>query len=144
MIRQPLQAIKSMTVTATTSSSSTFIAPNNDYSSLIGKLSVTTLSGGTSPTLDVYIQTTDDGGTTWFDAAHFTQATGATSNPVWHIVPNASGTQGIGVVGDATIAANGAGVPLLSRSIKVKYVYAGSPTDSNWSLTIYAHNQDRA
>ncbi len=144
MIRQPLQAIQTLTVTATTSSSTSFIAPNNDYFSLVGKLSVTTLSGGTSPTLDVYVQTTDDGGTTWFDVAHFTQATGATANPLWHILPNSqAGSAGVGAVGDKTISANAAGVPILSRNIKISYVYAGSPSAANWTLTLYAHNQDK-
>lgn len=142
MIRQPLQAINTFSTTSTTSSSSTFIAPNNDYLSLVGKLTVTTLSGGTSPTLDVYYQTTDDGGTTWYDVAHLTQATGATTSPIWTTVNSGSQTTAVhGAVGDATVTAGNVGIPLLSRNIRIKYVYAGSPTAANWTLVTNAHNQ---
>lgn len=40
---------------------------------------VVSARSGTNPTLDVVIQTSLDGGTTWFDLITFTQATAATS-----------------------------------------------------------------
>lgn len=48
---------------------------------------VATLAGATGGTLDVYLQTSFDGGTTWYDMAHFPQlAAGAASSVrVWHL-----------------------------------------------------------
>jgi hypothetical protein len=43
-------------------------------------LLVVTNVTGTSPTLDAYIQFSNDGGTTWFDFLHFTQISPA---PTW-------------------------------------------------------------
>ncbi|HEX8091835.1 MAG TPA: hypothetical protein VF762_23480 [Blastocatellia bacterium] len=61
-----------------TATSSTFTVGNVD--NLVGYESVTAASG-TTPTLDVKVQDTPDGGTLWFDIAGMThtQATGATT-----------------------------------------------------------------
>jgi len=40
-----------------------------------GLLIVASLTGATGGALDVYLQVTDDGGTTWWDYAHFAQKT---------------------------------------------------------------------
>lgn len=49
--------------------------------SIIGSLNVTA-AAGTSPTLDLTLETTADGGTTWYTAASFPQQTGTTATPV--------------------------------------------------------------
>lgn len=48
---------------------------------------VATLQGATGGALDVYLQTSFDGGTTWLDYAHFPQlaAAAASSIRVWHV-----------------------------------------------------------
>jgi hypothetical protein len=48
---------------------------------------VATLQGATGGALDVYLQTSFDGGTTWVDFAHFAQlaAAAAASTKVWHV-----------------------------------------------------------
>lgn len=48
---------------------------------------VATILGATGGTLDVYVQTSFDGGTTWLDFAHFPQlaAAAASTIRVWHV-----------------------------------------------------------
>jgi hypothetical protein len=48
---------------------------------------VATIQGGTGGVLDVYLQTSFDGGTTWLDYAHFPQlaAGAAATTRVWHV-----------------------------------------------------------
>lgn len=71
---------------------------------------VATIRGGTGGTLDVYLQTSHDGGTTWHDYAHFPQLAdgAAVSTRVWHVTRATS-------VG--TLTAIGAGTsPLLAAN----------------------------
>ena len=46
------------------------------HTPVVAKLAVTGTISGTSPTLDVKIQGTDDGGTNWVDIKSFPQVTG--------------------------------------------------------------------
>lgn len=48
---------------------------------------VAALTGATGGTLDVYLQTSYDGGTTWYDFAHFAQVTAAAAvvYKTWHV-----------------------------------------------------------
>jgi hypothetical protein len=57
----------------TTSNSGAFDAPQADAYAWI--LETTGASGGTSPTLDVALQITPDGGTTWWSVAKWAQVT---------------------------------------------------------------------
>src|SRR5579859_587478 len=87
-------------------------------------LDVTTAETGVG-TLDVYLQTSHDGGTTWTDFAHFTQVTTAAVRRVagWSVssANNAAGADT--TTGDAVLAAgkiiNG---PIVSAQVRVKYV----------------------
>jgi hypothetical protein len=74
-IQQPFPSA-ARTATAT---SSVYTVRDVDW--LVAYLTVTA-SSGTSPTLDVKVQDTSDGGTTWFDVtgAVFTQVTGSSSS----------------------------------------------------------------
>lgn len=44
---------------------------------------VAELVGATGGTLDVYVQTSHDGGQTWYDSVHFTQLTASGSAAIW-------------------------------------------------------------
>ena len=145
MLREKVQTYVSKNITATSSGNTTVVIPVNDFDSFIAKLVVTTLSG-TSPTLDVYIQTTDDGGTTWFDAAHFTQYSAASTNPNWMTI-HVEGGDGVistlgGEIGDATIAASKTGVPLMDKLVRIKYVYGGTVGVANWTLSFKFPHED--
>ena len=145
MLRVPTQTAKSLNITATTSGNSVNTLPNNDLHALVGKLTITTLSG-TSPTLDVYIQTTDDGGTTYYDVAHFAQQTGAVTNAnaLWVTIPVDMGDgKYVGAAADASINASTVnGLPLLSSTYRVKYVYGGTVGTANWTLTLYQSTEE--
>lgn len=88
----------------TTANSSTFSLPMADSYSFI--LAVTT-PGGTTETLDVAIQTSPDGGTTFYDWWRFTQVTTAAVTHCLTVQP----WQGVGEAGSIaviTAAATGA------------------------------------
>ena len=138
MLRIPLTTLNTVTVaSATADSTSTIVIPTNDWDGLLFKLLVTDISGGTSPTLDVYVQTTLDGGSNWLDVCHFTQITATTSNPVFIQVPQDRNAV-IGAVGDATIGSGALGVPVLSKSMRIKYVLGGSPSSVSFTVAVIA------
>jgi hypothetical protein len=75
---------KIVTITATSPSAA---SPNAPSTGIVGGLSgfdaltiIGSLQGGTGGTLDVYLQTSYDGGTTWYDYAHWPQL--ADSDPL--------------------------------------------------------------
>ena len=99
---------------------------------------VAELVGATGGTLDVYLQTSDDGGTTWYDWAHFPQlAAGASAIKYAFSVPSA-GELGITTIGSGTspaLAANTVvGGPWGDR-IRALYV-AGASTSAGAAVVI--------
>lgn len=80
---------------------------------------------------DVYLDISPDGGTTWLNAAHFTQALGdgtdaASEAAVFY--PSASGTSAITVTGNAN---SGAVRPyLVGNQIRGRYIIVASGTDN--------------
>lgn len=55
---------------------------------------IATLQGATGGVLDVYLQTSFDGGTTWHDFAHFPQlaAAAASTTKIWHVARESTQT----------------------------------------------------
>ena len=101
------------TMTGTSPSSATTTAGTSYAAGLDACDSLTiigSLVGATGGTLDVYVQTSYDGGTTWFDFAHFTQlsAGAAAVKYAWH-VSRASERTTITTIGSATTPALAAG-----------------------------------
>jgi hypothetical protein len=90
------------------------------------------VSASSSPTtLDVYLQTSTDSGTTWYDFGHFTQV-GAVSTSIqalqWSRRANdATNATAVIVTRDAALAAakviNG---PIVDSAFRVKWVIAGT------------------
>src|SRR3990167_10103025 len=92
MLRLPLTTI--MTHTAGSSSGSVVAnLPTNDFTGLVAKLTAVsffgTAAGETAGGLDLYIQTTDDGGTTFYDTARFAhvKATTIARDAKWLTIP---------------------------------------------------------
>lgn len=101
-------------------------------------------TAGTTPTLDVYIQTQDNAGN-WHDCCHFTQITANVAQTLAHYcsVPVADTPRSLGSVGSQTIAANSAvGVPILSRALRVSTVIGGSSPSFTITLTAYFNHQN--
>jgi len=136
-IRLPLRTVKNIVDTALTSTVNYNFVLDQDITNLVVKMSVGTFTG-TSPTADVYIQTTDDGGTTWYDMAHFAQVTTAitNANALWVTIPVdgtsavSSSTTSNGYTGAAAAASISAskvsGLPVLSTLCRVSIVYGGT------------------
>ena len=150
--RGPLQVIKQISDTSTTGTvNTTFLLPQ-DIDSLVVKLWTGTTFSGTSPTADVYCQTTDDGGTTWYDCGRFDQLTTAVTNanakwmeiPIQNSAANTPLGKGYtGSVASSTIGvASVSGLPILSQLFRVAIVYGGTiGTNSAINVNVLANNQ---
>ncbi len=90
-IRFPLTTVLDYTDTglgASSVTSKTFTIPQ-DADNIVLKVPVASISG-TSPAFDIFLQTSDDGGTTWYDQARLPQITGTTianAGALWASVP---------------------------------------------------------
>ncbi|MDE2233384.1 MAG: hypothetical protein KGJ90_04720 [Patescibacteria group bacterium] len=138
-------AIATITDSTGTTGSASFVIENSDANVFVGKLTSTGLNG-TSPTLDVYIQTTDDGGTTWYDMVHFTQLTGAIANQNAYFAKFGDLKGSSAYVGQPESkhisAASVSSLPLLGRLVNVQYVYGGTVSTAAFTLQIYQADQD--
>lgn len=93
-------------------------------------LNVTASSAPT--TLDVYLQHSPDGGTTWYDFAHFAQV-GAVATNIQALTwqrrssVNITATQAVVVTGDAALAAGVViDAPIVDSQFRAKWVLVGT------------------
>jgi len=96
-----------------------------------------TAASGTNPTLDMYIQTSFDGGSTWHDMVHASQFTG-TSQLAYDWANLSAIPQDIGgnFGGDAALSANQSnGGPLVPGAMRVKWVIAGTTPSFTFTVT---------
>lgn len=153
-IRTPLRTAKQIVETALTGTLLYTFNVDQDIDNLVCKMSVGTFTG-TSPTADIYIQTTDDGGTTWYDMGHFAQVTTAitNANALWMTIP-VNGTSAVsssttsngytGAAADASISASKvSGIPVLNNLVRVKVVYGGT-VGVNVGITINIYESSQA
>jgi hypothetical protein len=143
MLRQNYpQNIFSLTEVTGVSGSVIFTIIPCDWSVAVGKLTATTLSG-TSPTLDMYLQTQDPTTGTFHDVAHFTQLGASLSDQNANFVSFGKPTGFIGTAPTLGLAAGAvSGLPLLSRTMKANWVYGGTVGTANVTLTLAAVDQD--
>jgi len=134
---------------ATSVVSQTFRVPQ-DADNIIVKVPVTSING-TSPVAAIYVQTSDDGGTTWYDMARLpdvTQTAITNANALWASIPvNGFGvrtTQGpqvsvlgggpgssiLSITGNASMrslsAQSQSGLPVLGPLNRIQISYAGT------------------
>jgi hypothetical protein len=104
-----------------------------------GQFLLNVTASSTPTTLDVYLQTSPNAGTTWYDFAHFSQVgavTTAIQSLIWQRKPQELNTTvtGVTVTGDAALAA---GVviqgPIVSNYFRAKWVIVG--TSYTFSVT---------
>lgn len=129
---------------ATSVVSKVFYLPQ-DTDNVILKIPVASING-TAPTADVYLQTTDDGGTTFYDVARVTiPATTvasvlsvANASAMWANAPvlgSPDNKNSGSIVGNASVrglASNTySGLPLLSTYGRVQISYGGTITTNN-------------
>lgn len=96
-----------------------------------------TAASGTSETLDVYIETSVDGGTTWFEAFHFAQVTTSTMTRRLNVRtdglgPAEAGTEAqVDVTGSTAVAAS---TPL-TPDVRVRWDLGG--TDPGYTFAVW-------
>lgn len=132
---------------ATSVVSKTFFIPQ-DTDNITVKVPVASING-TSPTADVYLQTSDDGGTTFYDVLHLPTVTGTIANAgaLWGSAPIAgigvrSFSASVGgmssilqVTGNASVRGLGAGqisgLPIMGVLNRVQISYGGTIAANN-------------
>lgn len=152
-IRKPLLTVldynDSGNVGATSVVSQTFFVPQ-DADNILVKVPVTSING-TSPLAAIYLQTTDDGGTTWYDIARLpdvTQTAITNANALWmnanvnglgvrstqaptvSVLGGGAGASILTITGNASmrgLAAGGiSGLPIMGPLNRIQISYAGT------------------
>lgn len=152
-IRFPLQTVldynDSGNTGATSVVSATFKVPQ-DADNIIIKVPVSSING-TNPVAAIYVQTTDDGGTTWYDMARLpdvTQTAVTNANALWASIPvngfgmrttqsptvsvlgGGAGASVLSVTGNASMrglaAQSQSGLPVLGPLNRIQISYAGT------------------
>ena len=143
MLRQNYpQSVFNLSEITGVSGSQIFTIIPTDFNVLVGKLYNVGFAG-TSPTLDVYLQTQDPTTGTFFDVVHFAQETGAVTEANAVFASFGKPVNYVGVPGQSHIGAGTvSGLPLLSRTMKVVYTYGGTVGTSTATLSIEAVDQD--
>lgn len=153
-LKLPLKNVLSVTDTNTSGTANYLFTIPQDAQSIVVRLKTGATFTGTSPTLDCYIQTTEDGGTTWRDCVNMGQLTAAVNNDSarFQVIPvaGAGGGRGLGAfigsVQASTTATNVVtGLPLLSTTGRVFLKYGGTQlTNTNVLVDIFVNSQDGA
>lgn len=145
-LRQPnLQNIYSVTSTAVSTENKPFTIPMQDVSSLVVK--VYSAGMDASATCDIKIQTTDDGGTTWYDCGAFAQLTTSAitaANALWMVVPidgTAAVSNGYTGAANAASASTVTGLPILGKYNRILFTYGTATTNSGITVNVYATTQ---
>lgn len=142
-LRLPLQTVldynDSGNVGATSVVSKTFTIPQ-DSDNIVLKVPLASVNG-TAPVVDIYLQTSDDGGTTFYDVAHLglpstvTSSVLAVTNAKALFVANSSQAVNASVISAPSIrglAVNTAsGLPMLGTIGQVQIAYSGTITTNN-------------
>lgn len=151
-IRIPTSPALTFTSTATSGTDSQTVILPQDVDNVTVKLTADTFTG-TNPTCDVYIQTSDDGGTTWYDMGNLGQVTAAivNQNARWGFFSTLGGpkrTQGASVLDIGAAAASTAGVqsytglPIMGRALRVFLKYGGTQlANSGITVKVYTNQQ---
>ena len=133
----------------------TFLIPQ-DTDNVVVKMTASVVGTGVSTVL----QTTNDGGTTWYDVARTSIVSNAnTTTAQWLSVPVIGGgvttgatfatgsivSMGIGNAAASTLAQRAvSGLPILSRQARVFNLINADVTSAasnNWDVTVYVNNQ---
>ena len=126
------------------STTDTLVLPFTDFSTIVVKHVVNSCDTGK---MDVYVQTTDDGGTTWYDVAHLPNTPVIVSNANAHwakiFVNGLSNSTPSGAAADGTIGAGQySGLPILTNHLRVKWVSTGIGAGAFQDIvTMYVNDQ---
>ena len=124
----------------TTISASGVGAPTNEfgyYRDLYLMLNCSAVPTGGSPTLDVYLQTSCDGGATWQDIGHWAQLTSSTGKKFAAISGEVTGPTTAVAASDAALAANTFVQGPWGNQLRIKYVFAAGGSTGSYTLTVW-------
>lgn len=122
----------------TVSSNTTF---EGRWRRLFVYLDVTVLASILADKLDVYIDASPDGGTTWFNAGHFPQLAGdgSAAQHLMVLDPSAPGTSTFAVTGDA---AAGAVRPwVMGNKMRARVVITNGGGTHSFTFSLFAFGQ---
>lgn len=142
-IRIPLQTVLDYTDTANVGATSvvskTFTIPQ-DADNIVLKIPVASVNG-TAPTVDVYLQTSDDGGTTYYDVARVgipatvTSSVLSVTNAKALFYAQAVDAQAASVISSPSIRGTAVntstGLPIMGQLGQVQISYGGTITTNN-------------
>lgn len=138
-VRKPIVTYTMATQVATTGatgSSGPIVLKDFDFNQLLFSLTCSSMSA--TATLDVWLQSSLDGGTTWYDMIRLPRITASGANPSWGVA-NLGGLSSIGTVGASTLSstAGGTGVPLLSNVIQAYWALGGTTPSASFVINAY-------
>lgn len=126
---------------AATANGTAFNLPVGDYNSFVAGLTVAAVTG-TTPTLDLYLQTLGIDGN-WYDVYHWAQQTAATTAAHQIFVQiGIDEMRLIGDVGAKTVAANTLGVSPLSNTFRLAYTIGGTNPSFTPTVNFYLNQVD--
>jgi len=146
-VRKPISTytlVNQVATTGATGQSGATVLRNFDFDALVFALTCSSMSA--TATLDVWVQSSLDGGTTWYDMLRFPRVTASGANPQFAIASLAGQLAMIGTIGASTLSstAGGTGVPLLSNVINVFWNLGGTTPSASFALAAYQHQQSQA
>ena len=105
------------------------------WTDIFGQVNTSAVPGGT-PTADVYLQTSVDGGTTWRDVAHAAQITTSTGSTFFQVSGKSAGGTAFLAASDAALAANTVVQGPFGELLRVKVVVGGTLSSASYSIKV--------
>lgn len=123
--------------TVSASGTGTAVAGLHRYQGVFGILAVTAVPIGGAPTLDVFVQASPDGGTTWRDVAAF-QFTTSAAVRMFQLSQLVTGGTATLAVSDAALASNTSVQGPFGDRLRVKYTFAAGGSSGTYTLSASA------
>jgi hypothetical protein len=108
-------------------------AVGGNQRSLFVDLNLSAVPTGGAPTLDVYLQTSADGGTTWRDVAH-TQFTTSALHRFFQVSEYAAGSTSVLAASDGQLAGEVALQGPFGNELRLKWVFAAGGSSGSYTL----------
>jgi hypothetical protein len=105
------------------------------WTDVFGMINVSAVPAGGTPTLDVYIQTSPDGGTSWKDIVH-TQFTTSALKRFFQIAGGAAGSTAILAASDAALAGETVVQGPWGDLLRVKWIFAAGGSTGAYTLAV--------
>lgn len=120
--QQNIVLLDSLTVTAAGTVNAPAVQGLGAFREAMLLLDVTAAAAASGDTLDVYIDTSPDGGTTWVNVVHFTQVLGNGGTKQFWAVLDPGGSPGTAVIAVGSDAASGVVRPaMFCDQLRVRY-----------------------